>query len=204
VLNTPNLLTIFRIATIPLFLILLTGGDTGPALAIFVLAGISDALDGAIARLTNAKTELGATLDPLADKLLLLSSFSALAFMGAVPHWLTVLVIMRDVVILFGYLTIFLLIGERMEVRPTLVGKVSTFLQLSSVTFVLLVIQWPGLLPAELLFGLFVVTGAATTVSGLHYMYVGLLHLQRSGAPKAANENPLETGGQPPGIGDSH
>ncbi len=180
-LNTPNFITVLRILAIPLFLILLTSQEVELALGVFVLAGASDALDGAIARLTNAKTDLGALLDPLADKLLILSSFSALAFMGVVPNWLTVLVIMRDVVILFGYGTIFLFTGRRMEVRPTPAGKASTFFQIASVTCVLVVMVWRDLVPASGVFGLFLATGAATVVSGLHYMYVGLAYLQGAG-----------------------
>ena len=108
-LNLPNFLTIVRILTIPAFLILLTNGRPGIALAVFVAGGLTDALDGAIARLTDSRTELGAVLDPLADKLLLLSSFCVLALLGAVPSWLTVLVIIRDVILVTGYFVLFVL-----------------------------------------------------------------------------------------------
>ena len=103
----------------------------------FVAGGITDSLDGAIARLTDSKTEFGAILDPLADKLLLLSSFCVLAFMDRVPSWLTVLVIIRDVILMGGYFTLFVVSGERMAVRPSVIGKATTFFQLASVTVVL-------------------------------------------------------------------
>jgi cardiolipin synthase (CMP-forming) len=182
VLNLPNFLTIIRILTIPAFLILLTNERPGLALAVFVAGGITDSLDGAIARLTDSKTEFGAILDPLADKLLLLSSFCVLAFMGRVPNWLTVLVIIRDVILLAGYFTLFVLTGERMAVRPSAVGKAATFFQLASVTVVLIGFVWPFAVPPELCIALFVAAAAATTFSGLQYMVRGLVWLQQRGA----------------------
>ena len=105
-LNLPNFLTLLRIVAIPIFLIFLTDHRIGMALLVFVLAGITDSLDGAIARLTNSRTTLGAYMDPLADKMLILSAFVAFASMDVVPRWLTVVVISRDVVILVGYLSL--------------------------------------------------------------------------------------------------
>jgi len=182
VLNLPNLLTIVRILTIPGFLILLTSGRPGEALALFLVGGLTDALDGAIARLTDSKTELGAVLDPLADKLLLLSSFCVLAFLGAVPNWLTVLVIIRDVILLAGYFTLFVVTGERIAVRPSVIGKATTFFQLASVTIVLVGLVWPGASPPTVRTALFVLAGTATAVSGLQYMWRGLTWLQQRGA----------------------
>ena len=180
-LNVPNVLTIVRILTIPAFLILLTNGRPGVALAVFVAGGVTDALDGAIARLTDSKTEFGALLDPLADKLLLLSSFCVLAFMARVPSWLTVLVIIRDIILLAGYFTLFLLTGQRMAVRPSVVGKAATFFQLASVTVVLIGFSWPGVAPQRLCTALFIAAGATTGISGLHYMVRGLSWLQQRG-----------------------
>ena len=173
-LNIPNFLTLVRILTIPAFLILLTSGRPGLALVALVAGGITDALDGAIARLTDTKTELGAILDPLADKLLLLSSFCVLALMGLVPNWLTVLVLFRDVFLLAGYLFLFVFTGEWIEVRPSAVGKVTTFLQLASVTVVLISVSWPDAVPAGFRSGLFLAAGTATGLSGLQYMGRGL------------------------------
>ncbi len=173
-LNVPNALTLARILTIPAFLILLTSGRPGIALAVFVGGGITDALDGAIARLTDTKTELGAILDPLADKLLLLSSFCVLALMDLVPNWLTVLVLCRDVFLLVGYFFLFVFTGEWIEVRPSAVGKVTTFLQLASVTIVLVSVSWPDAIPSGVRLTLFVLAGLATALSGLQYMGRGL------------------------------
>jgi cardiolipin synthase len=197
VLNLPNSLTIVRILTIPAFLMLLTGGYPGTALAVFVAGGITDALDGAIARLTDRKTEFGAMLDPLADKLLLLSSFCVLALMGVVPAWLTVLVIIRDVILLSGYFTLFLFTGERMAVRPSAIGKATTFLQLASVTVVLIGVTWPRTAPGEIRSVLFIATGAATALSGLQYMVRGLAWLQARGTGETARPAAREIGAPP-------
>ncbi len=173
-LNVPNLLTLLRILTIPAFLILLTSGRPRLALAVFVAGGVTDALDGAIARLTDTKTELGAILDPLADKLLLVSSFCVLALMDLVPNWLTVLVLFRDVVLLVGYFFLFVFTGEWIEVRPSVVGKMTTFLQIASVTVVLVSVSWPTAIPPEVRLGLFVGAGTCTVISGLGYMGRGM------------------------------
>jgi len=178
VLNLPNFLTLLRIVAIPFFLILLEDLRYGEALAVFVAAGITDGLDGAIARLTHTKTTLGAYLDPAADKLLLLSAFIALGFMHAVPRWLAVVVISRDVVIVLGYFLLFMLTQRTMQVHPSVFGKLSTFLQLTAVALALVSLQRSD--PAlESIRGIvFYVAGGITAVSGLQYMYRGLAWFQ--------------------------
>jgi cardiolipin synthase (CMP-forming) len=185
VLNVPNALTLVRILTIPAFLILLTSGRPALALAVFVAGGITDALDGAIARLTNTKTELGAILDPLADKLLLLSSFSVLAVMGLVPPWLTVLVLFRDVFLVAGYFFLFVFTGAWITVRPSVIGKLTTFFQLASVTLVLVGVSFPDALPPTLSKTLFIAAGTTTALSGLQYMLRGLTWLNQRGTEPA-------------------
>ncbi|HZP43723.1 MAG TPA: CDP-alcohol phosphatidyltransferase family protein [Candidatus Binatia bacterium] len=180
-LNVPNLLTLLRIVGIPIFLILLEDLRYREALVVFVAAGVTDALDGAIARLTHTKTTLGAYLDPAADKALLVSSFIALGFMHLVPRWLVVIAISRDVVIVLGYFLLFVMTQQPMAVRPSASGKASTFFQLCSVTLVLTTLTWPDLLPARLMPVVFVVTGAVTAFAGLEYMYRGLAWLQGTG-----------------------
>ena len=98
----------------------------------------ADSLDGAIARLTNSRTKLGAYMDPLTDKMLILSAFVVFASMDVVPRWLTVVVISRDVIILIGYLSLFLLTQQIMEIRPSAISKAATFLQLATLSAVLL------------------------------------------------------------------
>ena len=185
VLNVPNVLTLLRLGAIPVFLILLTGLRYPEALGVFVAAGVTDALDGAIARLTHTKTTLGAYLDPAADKLLLMSAFVALAFMQEVPRWLTVIVLSRDVMLVVGYFLLFTMTQHAMEVRPSVAGKLSTFLQLSSVTVVLVSLVYRGTIPDAAETALFLITGLVTAAAGVQYMIRGLLWLQRQGGGSA-------------------
>ena len=181
VLNIPNFLTLLRLIAIPVFLILLGDHRYGEALAVFVAAGVTDALDGAIARLTHTKTTLGAYLDPAADKLLLLSAFISLALMNRVPRWLTVVVLSRDVVVVAGYFLLFTMTQETMEVRPTVAGKLSTFFQLGSVALVLVGIVRPDLVVPELELSVFYAAGAMTTLAGIQYVHRGLVWVQVRG-----------------------
>jgi cardiolipin synthase (CMP-forming) len=190
VVNLPNLLTLLRIVAIPCFLILLEDLRYRDALAVFVLAGVTDGLDGAIARLTHTKTTLGAYLDPAADKLLLMSSFIALGFMHEVPRWLVVVVLSRDVVIVCGYFLLFMVTHHTMEVRPSLSGKLSTFFQLLAVTLVLVSLLRPTLVNPTLRVSVFYATGLVTAIAGLQYMYRGLAWFQRQDTPAAAPQAP--------------
>ncbi len=183
-LNLPNFLTILRIVAIPVFLIFLTDGRFGAALVVFVLAGITDSLDGAIARLTNSRTTLGAYMDPLADKMLILSAFVVFASMDVVPRWLTVVVISRDVIILVGYLSLFLLTQQLMEIRPSAISKAATFLHLVTLSVVLLSLWRVEIVATGTRSILFGVTGAVTAISGFHYIHRGLRwYQQKGGAP---------------------
>jgi cardiolipin synthase (CMP-forming) len=186
VLNVPNTLTLLRLVAIPIFLILLTDFRYREALAVFVAAGVTDALDGAIARLTHTKTTLGAYLDPAADKLLLMSAFVALAFLQEVPRWLVVIVLSRDVMLVLGYFLLFTMTQHAMEVRPSVAGKLSTFLQLSAVAVVLVSLVYPGTVPPMAETVLFLVTGLVTAVAGFQYATRGLLWLQRQMGPPPA------------------
>ena len=192
VLTVPNLLTLLRIVAIPIFLIFLEDLRYREALGIFVAAGLTDALDGAIARLTRTQTTFGAYLDPAADKLLLVSAFIALGFMHEVPRWLVVLVISRDVIIVLGFFLLFLVTRETMEVQPSVGGKLSTFLQLASVAIVLVSLTGPGLVAPAIRELVFLLTGAVTASAGLQYMYRGLAWLQRQGEPATAVSDPSQ------------
>jgi len=179
--NIPNILTLLRILAVPLFLSLLVEGEHDAALTIFLLAGVTDAVDGMIARMWNLRTELGAHLDPLADKLLVVSSFIALGIMGAVPRPLMIVVIMRDVIILGGFLLTAAVVGKSMEMQPSLAGKLTTFTQLLSVTLVLVdLAQWWDV-PSLFLSGVFVATGCASFWSGSGYVVRGMKWYAASG-----------------------
>lgn len=172
--NVPNILTLARILAVPLFLSLLVEGENDAALTVFLVAGLTDAADGMIARMWNLRTDLGAHMDPLADKLLVVSSFIALGIMGLVPRPLMIVVITRDVVILGGFLLTAAVVGKSMEMAPSLSGKLTTFTQLLSVTLVLIdLAQWWDV-PTMFLNGLFIATGLASFVSGGGYVLRGM------------------------------
>src|ERR1044071_4499648 len=130
VLTPANQLTLLRMLLIPAFVILIVYGEMGWALLAFLIAGITDALDGLIARWTGQKTTLGAWLDPMADKLLLVTTFVVLTLPGLelanrLPVWLTVLIISRDVGIVLTVAIVHLAIG-RPTFRPSAYGKMAT------------------------------------------------------------------------------
>jgi cardiolipin synthase len=130
ILTAANGLTMLRMLLIPAFVILLMYGHTGWALVIFLAAGLTDLLDGLIARMTEQKTTLGAWLDPMADKLLLLTMFVMLTLpdigsANRLPLWFTVLVISRDVAIVLTVAIVNLAVGPR-TFRPSLLGKLAT------------------------------------------------------------------------------
>ncbi len=169
-MNIPNSLTILRIILIPCYIGLLVYGRFGQALIVLLVAGLTDALDGLIARVTNQHTRLGAVLDPLADKLLLTSGFITLSIIHLVPLWVTILVVSRDVILLLGT-AVAHFTESRVDLTPTFLGKGTTFLQLAYVVMVILLssrhIDLTLILP--LLFGMI----SFTILSGLHYLYRG-------------------------------
>lgn len=173
-LTYANQLTILRMVFIPCFVMLLIYGHPTIALVIFFLAGVSDALDGLLARALQQKTELGSLLDPMADKLLLTAAFITLTIPWLpvalhIPAWLTILTISRDVLIAVSALIIHLQTGHS-EFPPSLLGKCTTAVQLLTVGDCLLANVWRDF--GTLLFRPFVyVTLLLTVVSGLHYFY---------------------------------
>lgn len=184
-LNLPNFLTLLRLFAIPVFLVFLLDLRYREALTVFVAAGITDALDGAIARLTHSKTTLGAYLDPAADKLLLLSAFIALGFAAELPRWLVVIVLSRDVIVVLGYFLLFVMTQRAIEIRPSIIGKLATFFQLSAVSLVLLsLVQGRPLLPA-LEECVFYLAGLMTAGAGVQYVYRGLRWVQYQEDAKA-------------------
>lgn len=177
-LNLPNYLTLIRIAAIPFFLVLLFSRLYNYALLIFLIGGITDALDGPVARFTNQRTRLGAYLDPLADKLLIISSLVVLTFIDTVPAWLTILVLSRDVIVTLGYGAIYFVVEERMEIQPSTLGKINTFLLLLTITIVLVSLYDPNMIPAPVPSYLFLLSAVTTIISGLQYVYRGLVWFQ--------------------------
>jgi cardiolipin synthase len=140
--NLPNLLSVLRMALVPVFVIEVLGGDVRAALLVFAVAGITDALDGAIARIWRQQTALGAYLDPAADKLLLVSAYVVLAIPNlhtgfVIPAWVTALVITRDVVIVVVALLLYVTAAVS-RFPPSPLSKVNTVVQVATVILVLL------------------------------------------------------------------
>jgi cardiolipin synthase len=179
VINVPNSLTILRILLIPVFVGLLVYESYGQALGVLLVAALTDALDGTIARVANQRTPLGAVLDPLADKLLLTSGFVALAVLHLIPLWIAILIVSRDFILMTGALLIRLTDSE-VDLSPTFLGKATTLVQ---VTYMILVVIWASRQwDLRLLQPLLYFMVALTLVSGFHYLYRGFTHLSTSQA----------------------
>jgi len=180
ILTVPNQLTFLRLAFLPFFIIAIRYERFELALGILVLAGVSDGLDGWLARSLNQKTALGAYLDPIADKLLLSSSYFVLALEKIIPWWLTILILGRDVLILAAGAVILLAVGYR-PFPPSIWGKATTFFEIALIVLVLVLEIWesPGLWTARDI-GCYLVA-ALVVVSGLHYAIVVTARLHAEG-----------------------
>ena len=172
-MTSANQLTLLRILLVPLFLGLVVSGSVGAALAVFLLAGATDLLDGLIARRFGQRTSLGRFLDPLADKLLLVGALVVLSLENPalevrIPTWLTVTVVARDLLLGTGALTIYLRTGDK-GFRPSNLGKLSTMAQFTAVLTVLAgnLVQWRIPLHG----GLFALTALLTAGSGFQYLF---------------------------------
>jgi cardiolipin synthase len=174
----PNLLSLLRMGLIPLFVIMVMNGDAPKALLIFVVAGVTDALDGFIARFWKQQSLLGAYLDPMADKLLLTTAYVVLSIPSLnhggtqIPPWVTILVIARDVLIVAVALVLYLAAGVR-KFPPSVLSKINTILQVVAVALVLVSGAFPKLRSVELAADatLYLVAGL-TVASGLYYIYL--------------------------------
>lgn len=166
--DIPNIISILRILLVLPVVYFLYHGQLGAALALFIVAGLSDAIDGYLAKRNGWTSALGAWLDPLADKLLLVSSYLVLGWVGMLPLWLVVAVILRDIVIVIGALAYRLLIG-RVDMAPSVISKVNTFCQLALVA-VLLVASLIPLLGAAITPLIYIVF-ATTVLSGMDYVW---------------------------------
>jgi len=167
--DLPNLISIARILlTLPVAYLLLQE-RFGEELLLFFVAGVSDALDGWLAKRFGWHSRLGSILDPLADKLLLVTSFVCLAWVEIIPFWLVAMVLCRDLIIILGALAFHLLIG-RYEMAPTWISKINTALQIILVLALVLshgVYPLPGGMLAWLVYGVSV----TTVLSGLDYVW---------------------------------
>ena len=169
--NAPNLLTLLRICLAPFLIAAVLEGRYGLGFGLFVAAGLTDALDGTVARALKQRSMLGEYLDPVADKLLLSTLFLVLTHMNLIPVRVTVLVFGRDVGILLVSAILYAAAGRR-DFTPSIFGKANTLVQISAVAAVLLhqltAAQWVADLRMMALDG----TMALTVISGLHYAWI--------------------------------
>jgi cardiolipin synthase len=182
-INIANCLTAMRVLLVPLFVYLMIMGRARDALAVFAVCGITDGLDGILARRLRMRTLIGAYLDPIADKLLMATAFIVLAYVGVVPLWLTILVISRDLFILVGS-SLYLLLVDAYDIRPTGISKLNTAVQILTVVYFLASAAFPevsGFLAAgdrSAVTTVIVALCALTTaVSGGQYLYMGIRKL---------------------------
>jgi len=170
ILTVPNQLTFLRLGFLPFFIISIHYRRYDYALAVLIAAALTDALDGLLARTLNQKTALGAYLDPIADKLLLSSSFVVLAMNRQISWWLATMVISRDILILVTAAVILVVVGYR-PFPPSVYGKITTALQIMLVFVVVLyaVTQWPWL--HQFRNGLVWLIAPLTVFTGFHYCF---------------------------------
>jgi len=174
----PNMITLARLFAVPVVIWAIATGEAGIAFVLFIAAGVSDAIDGFLAKRFHLETELGAYLDPIADKALLVSIYVALAIVGQVPVWLTTLVVARDLLIV-GAVMLAVVLGRPVKVRPIAVSKLNTLAQIVLAAVVLaagafeLDIDGVSLLLMVAVAGLTVTSAAAYLVEWMAHMMAG-------------------------------
>lgn len=180
----PNAITLSRIALVPVLILALKDQRYGLALVLFVVAGLSDALDGFLAKRLNLVSRLGGILDPAADKVLLISAYVMLTVLEQIPFWLMLTVAFRDLLIVGGYL-IYVSHSGPVHMRPSILSKLNTFVQITLIGVILVekaeYLSYPGLVNV-LIAGVFITTVA----SGVHYLWSwGVMKdIEHAGAPQ--------------------
>ncbi len=177
-LNIPNSLTVLRILLVPVFVGLLIYEHYNQALLTLIIAAVTDGLDGAIARMANQQTRIGAYLDPLADKLLLMSAFLTLSVLHLVPVWAVIIVVSRDIILLAGTL-LARVIESSIDITPTILGKGTTLFQFVYITMV--VLMTTGYVQLHIVTPTLGVMATLTVTSGAHYLYRGIMSLNNQG-----------------------
>jgi len=171
-LTLPNAITLARLCAVPAVIWLIIHGRLDIAAILFLAAGVSDAIDGWLARRQGSQSRLGALLDPLADKALLICSYLALAWAGMLPDWLAILVVFRDLLIMGG-VTLLSLLGAPPAIQPLYVSKANTVAQIGLAALVLLqqgFLQPAGPVADALLQGMILLVALTTLASGLAYL----------------------------------
>lgn len=180
-MSIPNLITMGRILLVPVVVWAITAGELGVAFALFMVAAISDAVDGFLAKRFDMTTELGAYLDPLADKALIVSIYVALGVTELIPRWLVILVVSRDIMII-GAVMLSWLVGRPVKVKPLMVSKLNTAAQILFACVVLasLAFGWQlGLLITVLM----ALVAVLTLLSVAFYVAEWVRHMNSAEAP---------------------
>jgi len=176
-INLPNSLTVLRILLVPVFVGFLLYEYFDYALVTLLVAAVTDGLDGAIARITDQRTRLGEYLDPLADKLLLMSAIVTLSVLHFIPLWAVILVVSRDAILLTGTV-LANLTDIDIDIAPTWLGKGTTLAQICYVIMVILFAT--ERVSAQAVIPFLSVMVVLTTGSGVHYLFRGIQHLNSS------------------------
>jgi cardiolipin synthase len=177
----PNLLSVARLGFAPLAVTLIVDGRFGMAFWLFVAAAVTDAADGLLARWLDARTALGSFLDPAADKLLLVGTYVALAWRGAIPEWLVILVVFRDVGIVLGLLVLWMAGRPFRSISPTRISKLNTVLQIALVVGTLAVLGL-SIDAGWLIEGVVWAVTATTVASGVGYLRAAMRRFAAAGA----------------------
>ena len=174
-MSIPNLITLGRILLVPVVVWAIIYGEMWLAFALFLAAGISDAVDGFLAKRFNMASELGAYLDPLADKTLIVSIYVTLGIAGKIPLWLVILVVSRDIMII-GAVMLSWLLGSPLKVKPLLVSKLNTVAQIVFACVVLALLSF-DLKADNLILGLTVTVTVLTLLSVAAYVREFIRHM---------------------------
>lgn len=188
-LTAPNQLTLLRMLFLPFIIIHLVAGRYFWALILFVLAGVSDGLDGLLARTLKQQTRIGQYLDPMADKLLLSTMFPVLSILHHIPWKYTVMVFTRDICIVVIGATLYIAAGLR-DFRPSIFGKANTFAQVAAVFFVMLLLVHPVAWVAIAAKTFLKATFLFTIVSALHYVFLVGHRMRAMNAHETPPSNP--------------
>ncbi|MCW5747412.1 MAG: CDP-alcohol phosphatidyltransferase family protein [Alphaproteobacteria bacterium] len=188
--HVPNLISLARLGAVPVVIWCVLAGHNAAAFWVFLAAGLSDALDGMIAKRFKVTSRFGAWLDPLADKALLVGTYVALTLRDALPMWLTILVVFRDALIVGGALTVQAL-TQRFSVEPMMISKVNTALQIGLVVMVMAERAYFAL-PAQIVFVGALLVAVTTVLSGATYVVTWSRRVTAWERESAEQEHPQE------------
>ncbi len=177
-MNLANKITITRIVLLPLFIISLLQKWWPWPVFIYIPIMLSDCIDGYVARIKNQQSKLGAFLDPLADRLLLIFTFITLSYQKIIPLWLLTIVLSRDIIVISGWGLIFLITNKK-EIVPRTTGKIAVILQMFFVLFVLLAPDSISRGPFNFEKAMMYITGVVTVLSAIDYVIIGVKKLSK-------------------------